>query len=201
MSGLILVCLMVSGWSDDDGRSADTSQSSEPQRSPFLFDAATGFSTHVFAPPAVLNSGAIAFGGFTCPRAAVRIFASSSRTLLCLHVYLPSVNATLHALSTCSVVCVLLRRGHCGSSLMFHLIRLALDGRRSYTDLRMKLIRRSFHVRVLWMAFSQLVHCPYWLCWTAFWILFWSSSWMTMSLFSFPVVFDDNFISERSRPW
>ena len=58
----------------------------------------------------------------------------------------------------------------------------------------------SFHVRDFCRALTQLVHCPCWGCWTAFWILVESSlsriSLMTLSLFSFPSDFDHHFAED-----
>ena len=105
---------------------------------------------------------------------------------------------------------VRLHSGQVGSSFFPHRTRFALEGRRSYTDLMSKLIRSGtmcemlFHVRDICKALSQIVHCPCWSCWTAFWTLLESSFirilLITVSLFSFPSVFDHHFVTDEPIP-
>ena len=116
----------------------------------------------------------------------------------------------MHKLKICSVVCLPLHSGQMGSSFSPHRTRFALEGRRSYTDLMRKLIRSgatcqmSFHVRDLCKALSQLGRCPCWGCWTAFWTFLESSfiriSLITMSLLSFPSVYDHHIVTDEPSP-
>ena len=62
----------------------------------------------------------------------------------------------------------------------------------------------SFHVRDFCKVLSQLDHCLCCGCWTAFWTLLESSfsqiSLITMSLLSFPSVFDHHFVTDEPSP-
>ena len=107
ISGLNLVSLIILGWLSHSGRSAETSQSSQPSRRHFIwFVVLTGLPCHDFAPPSVVNINALVLGRVVSPLAVIIIAASSWRTLLCLHVYRSCERAILQELNTCSAVCL-----------------------------------------------------------------------------------------------
>ncbi|GFS25177.1 hypothetical protein ElyMa_007020600 [Elysia marginata] len=78
MSGFNVVLLMTSGCLSHSGRSIETSQSSQPSSSPFLWVLAVFDPQHHFlAPPSVVNIVNLGEGGLDCPFAVLITEASS----------------------------------------------------------------------------------------------------------------------------
>ncbi|GFO08503.1 chitin synthase [Plakobranchus ocellatus] len=110
------------------GRSAESTQSSQPSSRPLLWvfiviDPAGQFLTLT----SVLNTVELVEEGWISPLAVLMTEASSWSTLLCLHVYRPFESATLHELSTCSVVCLPWHSGNVRSSFFPHRTRFAFE--------------------------------------------------------------------------
>ena len=131
---------------------------------------------------------------------------NSSKTLLCLPVYLPFPRVVLQELSTCSNVCGLsLHRGQIGSHSFFHLKRLFLEESLSYEERIRKLNLRGAicHMPSQVIDFckvsTQFVHWPWMDYWTPFRNLLLSTSlltsWMTISRRFLPVAFDHRWFS------
>ncbi|GFR70078.1 hypothetical protein ElyMa_003775500 [Elysia marginata] len=78
VSGLKVVLLMTSGCLSHSGRSAETSQSSQPSSSPFIWVLAVFDLPHYFlAPPSVVNIVKLGEGELECPFAMLLTEASS----------------------------------------------------------------------------------------------------------------------------
>ncbi|GFO37250.1 hypothetical protein PoB_006375500 [Plakobranchus ocellatus] len=115
-----------------------------------------------FVPPSDVNTSALALGRTSRPFASHINIASSFSTLMCRHVYLPWLRATLQELRTSSVVCLSWQSGYVGSSFIPHRTKFAFEGRSSDTAQIRKLIlsvamcQISFQVTDLCNALYQL---------------------------------------------
>ncbi|GFO01109.1 hypothetical protein PoB_002761400 [Plakobranchus ocellatus] len=109
MSGLIPVSWMTLGCLYYSGRSAENSQShSHPVGSSSEGPCRRHFHTRMnFVPPSHVNTSALALGRTKKAFWVTYCYRKflSCNTLLCLHVYLPWLRATLQEPKTHSVVC------------------------------------------------------------------------------------------------
>lgn len=136
-------------------------------------------------------------------------FIASTSILRIWLYFLHCDSAVLRQLTTCSTLCLPLYNGQDGSYFNLYFTRFALDGSTSQTYLRMKpnlsgvTCHISFQLRLIWKKFSQLVHRPCWLCWTAFWITLLSSSFLSslisISLLALPSMLDHHSIFVRPK--